>query len=112
MKGIKKLKTVITGCCFILVAGCVGIHQNSRVSDIYTSNKTTEMTNSANGRTPTISQVSNPTVYYANRVTALKLVREGKWLLARPILEELTTQYQDDGDTWYLLGLTYLQEQQ
>lgn len=67
------------------------------------------MTNSAIGQLPTISKVAAPDIYFSNRVKALKLVREKNWQSAKPALESLTSQYIDDGDTWYILGLTYFQ---
>ncbi|MFT6732000.1 MAG: hypothetical protein ACJAS9_000175 [Polaribacter sp.] len=72
-------------------------------------NKASEMTNSAIGHPSTSNEVETPAVYYASRVKALKLVRQENWLAARPIIESLTSQYPDDGDTWYMLGLTYFQ---
>lgn len=75
----------------------------------FQTNKATEMTNSAIGHPSTSSEVQAPAVYYANRVKAIKLVRQENWLAARPIIESLTGQYPDDGDTWYILGLTYFQ---
>jgi tetratricopeptide (TPR) repeat protein len=80
--------------------------------EVLAENKATEMTNNALGRSPTSIGVVDPAAYYANRVKALNLVRQENWKVAKPILEELTSQYQDDGDTWYVLGLTYLQHQQ
>jgi hypothetical protein len=72
-------------------------------------NKASEMTNNAIGHRSTSSEIDAPAVYYANRVSALKLVRQKNWRAARPIIESLTLQYSDDGDTWYILGLTYFQ---
>lgn len=62
------------------------------------TNKATEMTNSAVGQLANINNVKLPAVYYANRVKALKLVREKKWQAAKPVIESLTHQYTDDGD--------------
>jgi len=76
------------------------------------ANKAAEMTNSAIGHPSYFGEVSAPAVYYANRVKALKLVRQENWQAAKPIIESLTGQYPDDGDTWYILGLTYFQLQQ
>jgi len=81
-------------------------------ASVRAQNKGTEMTNSAIGRLPTSIKATEPAVYYANRVNALNLVRQENWQEAKPILEELTGQFQDDGDTWYVLGLTYLQLQE
>ena len=64
------------------------------------------MTNNALSRSPTSMGVVDPAAYYMNRVKALNLVRQENWRKAKPILEELTSQFQDDGDTWYALGLT------
>jgi tetratricopeptide (TPR) repeat protein len=73
------------------------------------TNKATEMTNSAIGHPSTFSELDTPADYYANRVKALKLVRQKNWQEAIPIIELLTNQYPDDGDTWYILGLAYFQ---
>ncbi len=75
----------------------------------FETNKASEMTNSAIGQSPTIVHVEAPEVYYAKRVKALKLARQENWQSAKPILEYLTAHFPDDGDTWYLLGLTYFQ---
>jgi hypothetical protein len=79
---------------------------------VLADNKVTEMTNIALNRSPTSISVVDPVAYYANRVEALNLVRQKNWQAAKTILEELTSQFQDDGDTWYVLGLSYLQQQQ
>ena len=94
-----------TSICFAMAATLLGAISIR----VMAQNKATEMTNSAIGRSPTSIKVSEPAVYYANRVNALKLVRQKNWQEAQPILKELTEQFQDDGDTWYILGLTYLQ---
>ena len=78
---------------------------------VLAENKASEMTNSALNRSPTSIGVTNPVAYYASRVKAISLVRQENWQAAKPLLEELTSQFQDDGDTWYVLGLTYLQLQ-
>jgi tetratricopeptide (TPR) repeat protein len=75
----------------------------------YAQNKASQMTNESIGHPATTNLVKAPEVYYANRVEALKLVRQENWHAARPIIESLTNLYPDDGDTWYILGLTYLQ---
>jgi tetratricopeptide (TPR) repeat protein len=72
------------------------------------ANKSTDMTNSAIGRDPTDINVNDPVSYYANRVRAIELVKDQNWQEAKPLLQELTVEFQDDGDTWFLLGLTYL----
>lgn len=76
---------------------------------VLASDKSSDMTNSAIGQIPMFSKVKDPSQYYLYRQRALKLVREKNWQTAKPALESLTSQYTDDGDTWYILGLTYFQ---
>ena len=66
-------------------------------------------TNEANAYDAQASQVSDPAAYFAMREEAISLVRAENWAEAKPLLESLTSQYADDGNTWYLLGLTRLQ---
>jgi tetratricopeptide (TPR) repeat protein len=72
------------------------------------ANKSTDMTNSAIGRDPNDINVTDPVSYYANRVRAIQLVKDENWQEAKPLLQELTAEFKDDGDTWFALGLTYL----
>ncbi|WP_182440219.1 tetratricopeptide repeat protein [Colwellia sp. RSH04] len=67
------------------------------------------MTNNSIGQVPTFSKVEDPAQYYTDRQKALDLVRQENWLAAKPVIESLISQYPDDGDTWYILGLTYFQ---
>ncbi|WP_235956688.1 MULTISPECIES: TPR end-of-group domain-containing protein [Pseudoalteromonas] len=53
--------------------------------------------------------VQSPVDYLNTRINALALVRSKNWQQALPQLQKLTRSYQDDGDTWYLLGLTQIQ---
>lgn len=99
-----KLRIITQNLVFILLIG-ISV-------EVLAENKATEMTNNALNRSPTSINVVDPATYYANRVKALKLVRKENWQAAKSILEDLTSQFQDDGDTWYVLGLTYLQQQQ
>jgi len=91
----------IKNAAFILFVTC-SIHAAE-------TNKASKMTNSAIGQHPTMLEFEAPDAYYANRLVALKLVRQEKWQDAKPIIQSLTSQYVDDGDTWYILGLTYFQ---
>ncbi len=77
-------------------------------TNVAASNKSTQMTNSAIGRAPTEIKVPDPILYYANREKAIELVRNQKWQEAKPLLQTLTTQFKDDGDTWFVLGLTHI----
>jgi tetratricopeptide (TPR) repeat protein len=80
--------------------------------NVFASNKSTEMTNSAIGRAPTDIQVASPVRYYADRIKAIELVKSEKWQEAKPLLQKLTAGFKDDGDTWFVLGLTYLELKQ
>jgi tetratricopeptide (TPR) repeat protein len=78
------------------------------VTNGFAANRSTEMTNSATGRAPTEIKVSDPVLYYAKRKKAIELARNGNWQEAKPLLQTLTAEFKDDGDTWFALGLTYL----
>ncbi|RXE95633.1 hypothetical protein [Pseudoalteromonas sp. PS5] len=66
-------------------------------------------TNDAIGVFPQRGGVADPVVYLKTRKKALFFVREERWQQALPLLQSLTSSYKDDGDTWYLLGLTQMQ---
>lgn len=51
--------------------------------------------------------VTDPLAYYKNRNNAIELARGGQWQQVIPIAENLTHQYQKDGDLFYVLGLAY-----
>ena len=72
------------------------------------TNRSTDMTNSAIGRDPADINVTDPVSYYANRVRAIQLVTDENWQEAKPLLQELTAEFKDDGDTWFILGLTHM----
>ena len=80
--------------------------------DAFAANKSTEMTNSAIGRSPTEINVADPALYYANRIKAIELVKNKNWQQAKPLLQKLTAEFKDDGDTWFVLGLTYFELKQ
>nr|WP_321407109.1 hypothetical protein [uncultured Carboxylicivirga sp.] len=60
----------------------------------------------------TNSNVKNPIDYFNNRSKAVDLAMLGEWKEVIPLLEELTVQYQNDCDLFYLLGLSYYQTEQ
>ncbi|MCJ7591793.1 MAG: hypothetical protein MUO51_10640 [Woeseiaceae bacterium] len=80
--------------------------------NVFAANKSTDMTNSAIGRDPTDINVTDPVSYYTNRIRAIELVKKKNWQEAKPLLQELTAEFKDDGDTWFVLGLTYLELKQ
>lgn len=60
----------------------------------------------------TKNNIKNPIDYFSERTEAIGLAKIGKWQKATPLLESLTLQYQNDGDLFYLLGLSYYQTEQ
>ena len=65
----------------------------------------------------TFSQTKNSNIestieYFFQRNEAVSLVKNEKWQEAIPILENLTEHYQNDGDIFYLLGISYYQDEQ
>lgn len=62
----------------------------------------------------TFSQTKNNTIespleYIHHRNKAINLVKDEKWEESIEILKNLTSQYQNDADLFYLLGLSYYQ---
>jgi len=51
--------------------------------------------------------VQEPFEYFNNRTKAISLARNGNWLQLIPIAKNLTQQYQNDGDLFYVSGLAY-----
>ena len=65
----------------------------------------------------TFSQTKNSNIegtieYFFQRNESVSLVKSEKWQEAIPILENLTEHYQNDGDIFYLLGISYYQDEQ
>ena len=58
------------------------------------------------------SNVENPVEYFHKRNEAISLAKSEKWQEAVIVLKSLTEQYQNDGDLFYLLGLSYYQTEQ
>ena len=58
------------------------------------------------------SNVENPVEYFNKRTEVINLAKSEKWKEAIIILKSLTEQYQNDGDLFYLLGLSYYQVEQ
>jgi len=68
--------------------------------------KVTGMTNQAMGQIPGVHVVRDPKAYYEQKQSAITLARAQQWQKALPLLQSLTRQYKEDGQTWYLLGLS------
>lgn len=58
------------------------------------------------------TKAENAIAYFQQRNEAISLVKNEKWQEAIRILENLTEQYQSDGDLFYVLGLSYYQVEQ
>ncbi len=71
--------------------------------------QSSKMTNSSLGHSFSERKVNSPVAYFENRNKALKSVRDENWLAAKPLLQSLTNQYPDDGDTWYMRAVTHFQ---
>jgi tetratricopeptide (TPR) repeat protein len=79
---------------------------------VLATSKSNVMTNDAIGQSPSISFPVSGAEYWNMRTKAVNFARQSEWDKAIPLLENLTKQYQDDGDTWFLLGHGYLQTEQ
>ena len=53
------------------------------------------------------SNIESPIEYFNKRTEALSLAKSQSWQELIPIAENLTLQYQKDGDLFYILGLSY-----
>ena len=60
----------------------------------------------------TADQIEDPIDYFNKRTEALSLAKSEQWQELIPITEELTKQYQMDGDLFYILGLAYYETEQ
>jgi len=58
------------------------------------------------------SSIENTIEYFNKRTEVIGLAKSENWQALIPILESLTQQYQNDGDLFYLLGLSYYQTEQ
>jgi len=100
---------LISVCACLLLAACqdplIDDHEALIIPDITATN----FTNESYGHLPMMGSPENPVQYYQDRSQAFGFAFDGEWIAAQPLLQTLVTQYTDDGDVWYLLGLSYLQ---
>jgi hypothetical protein len=96
--------------CVALALTACGSKEN-RAETLLTApeNAATQFTNEAHGHLPTMNVVNDPAQYYAMRTKAKELVFDQKWSEAQPLLKDLVGRYPDDGDTWYMLGISNMQ---
>ena len=78
--------------------------QNSQIRG--QQNAATKFTNDAYGQFASMGKLANPAEYFRKRSRAVELSLASEWMLARAMLADLVTEYPDDGDTWYLLGIS------
>ncbi len=81
-------------------------------TSVEATSKVTNMTNQAQGQKPGVHVVLDPRAYYEQKQSAITLARAEQWEKASSLLQGLTLQYKEDGQTWYLLGLSYFNLQQ
>ncbi|WP_413665095.1 hypothetical protein ACG1BZ_07715 [Microbulbifer sp. CNSA002] len=81
-------------------------------SPVVAVSKADLMTNSAIGQMPSQSFPSSGSEYWIEREQAVSFAKTDDWEKAIPLLEKLTAQYKDDGDTWFLLGHGYIKTNQ
>jgi hypothetical protein len=93
----------------LALAGCDPKHDRADTPLMVPKNTATQFTNQAHGHLPAMKTVTDPAQYYAMRTKAKELVFDQKWPEAQPLLQDLVAQYPDDGDTWYMLGLSHMQ---
>lgn len=93
---------------FITVILCLGC----AVVQAIAVSRSNLMTNEAIGQLPSANYPDNAAEYWALRTKAFGYARNKQWHTVIPLLKKLTDQYQDDGDTWFLLGHGYLHTQQ
>ena len=79
---------------------------------VFSASNSNLMTNDATDHRASIDFPSSGAEYWAMRTKAVGYAKNNAWDKAIPLLEQLTVQYQDDGDTWFLLGHGYLQAKQ
>lgn len=96
----------------IIVVQCIVVCLSLSSANINAHDRSSKMTNQSIGHLFSEKQVSSPSEYFLNRNKALNLIRTKNWQEAKVILMSLTDQYPDDGDTWYLLGLSYFKTEQ
>jgi len=106
---VKHMKLSTLFCFVIILTACSQASSDRGDASLQpTRTSATLYTNEAYGQSPTMKAVTDPAEYYAKRIIAKDLVFDQKWSEAAPLLESLVAQYSDDGDVWYMLGITYM----
>ncbi|MFS1526202.1 tetratricopeptide repeat protein [Microbulbifer sp. 2304DJ12-6] len=82
------------------------------IAPVFATSKPYLLANEVIDRSPSSNFPDNAAKYWALRTQAIHFAKSQQWNKAIPLLEKLTKQYEDDGDTWFLLGHGYLQTEQ
>lgn len=74
-----------------------------------TTNHSLEVTNEALHIDTSIAGVDDPFTYFQSKFEAIRLARKQQWPEVLKLTKNLTNDFKGDGDTWYLLGISYFQ---
>ena len=94
--------------CLCLETACSTLRKEEGIFDSSKFARQTAVpyfTSSPYERWPGTAYPDNPTGYFLDRESAIKLVAVGNCEAAIPVLERLVKQYQDDSELWVDLGL-------
>lgn len=73
------------------------------------TNHSLEVTNQALKVQPNRVGATDPIAYFQSKTAAIEFAKQQNWALVNKLTKQLINEYQNDGDTWYLLGLSYFQ---
>lgn len=73
------------------------------------TNHSLEVTNQALTIKPNSTGATDPIAYFQSKTAAIQFAKQQNWAEVSKLTKQLSNEYQDDGDTWYLLGLSYFQ---
>ena len=73
------------------------------------TNHSLEVTNQALKIDPNQVGASDPIAYFQSKTAAIEFAKQQNWALVNKLTKKLINEYQNDGDNWYLLGLSYFQ---
>ena len=73
------------------------------------TNHSLEVTNQALTVQPSRVGATDPIAYFQSKAAAIQFAKQQNWAEVNKLTKQLSNEYQDDGNTWYLLGLSYFQ---
>ena len=74
-----------------------------------THNQVLNLTNDALRIEASISGVNAPLAYFQSKLEAIQHAKQQQWPEVNKLATKLTNDFKGDGDSWYLLGLSYFQ---